>query len=78
MNKPKINTLAQTDVIALGPLLGQLRDLIVQARAQALRVVDTIQVQTCWQIGRYIMEFEQQGQSRATYGARLLPQLARR
>jgi predicted nuclease of restriction endonuclease-like (RecB) superfamily len=45
---------------------------------QALRAVDTIQVQTCWQIGRYIMEFEQQGQSRATYGARLLPQLAER
>ncbi|MDO8262076.1 MAG: DUF1016 N-terminal domain-containing protein [Gallionella sp.] len=51
---------------------------MVQARTQALRAVDTIQVQTCWQIGRYIVEFEQQGQSRATYGARLLPQLAER
>jgi len=78
MNKPKINTLAKPDAIALGPLPGQLRDLIVQARMQALRAVDTIQVQTCWQIGRHIVEFEQQGQSRATYGARLLPQLAER
>jgi len=78
MNKPKINTLAKPDAIALGPLLGQLRDLIVQARMQALRAVDTIQVQTCWQIGRHIVEFEQQGQCRATYGARLLPQLAER
>ena len=52
MNKPKMKTLAQTDAIALGPLLGQLRELIVQARTQALRAVDTIQVQTCWQIGR--------------------------
>jgi len=78
MNKPKINTLTEPDAIALGPLLGQLRDLIVQARTQALRAVDTIQVQTCWQIGRHIVEFEQQGQSRAAYGARLLPQLAER
>lgn len=78
MNKPKMNPLAQTDAIALGSLLGQLRDLIEQARTQALRAVDTIQVQTCWQIGRHIVEFEQQGQSRATYGVRLLPQLAER
>ena len=78
MNKPKTKTLARTDAIALGPLLGQLRDLIMQARTQALRAVDTIQVQTCWQIGRYIVEFEQQGKSRATYGARLLSQLAER
>ena len=76
MNKPKLNPLAQTDAMALGPLLGQLHELIVQARTQALRAVDTIQVQTCWQIGRYIVEFEQQGQSRATYGARFFPQLA--
>lgn len=69
---------AEPEAVALGPLLGRLRELIVQARTQALRAVDTIQVQTCWEIGRYIVEFEQQGQARATYGARLLPQLAER
>jgi predicted nuclease of restriction endonuclease-like (RecB) superfamily len=63
---------------ALNGLLGQLRDLIAQARAQALRTVDAVQVRTCWEIGRHIVEFEQQGQARATYGARLLPQLAER
>jgi predicted nuclease of restriction endonuclease-like (RecB) superfamily len=57
-------------------LLGQLRQLIVQARTQALRAVDSIQVRTCWEIGRHIVEFEQGGQARAEYGKRLLPMLA--
>lgn len=36
-----------------------------------------IQVQTCWDIGRHIVEFEQGGATRARYGQRLLPTLAR-
>ncbi|MCW1966929.1 MAG: PDDEXK nuclease domain-containing protein [Anaerolineae bacterium] len=60
----------------LSNLYHQLQQLIRQARNQALQAVDVIQVRTCWQIGQHIVTFEQQGQSRATYGARLLPQLA--
>ena len=45
----------------LQPLLSELRQLIQQARAQALRAVDTIQVQTSWQVGCHIVEFEQGG-----------------
>lgn len=60
---------------ALPPLLDVLRGLISQARRQVLRHVDQVQVQTCWQIGRHIVEFEQGGQARAGYGKRLLPQL---
>jgi DUF1016 N-terminal domain len=56
-------------------LLASLRDLITQARQQVLRHVDVVQVQTYWQIGRHIVEFEQGGQARAAYGKRLLPQL---
>ncbi len=57
-------------------MLDALRRLILQARQQALRRVDIIQVQTYWQIGRHIVEFEQGGQARAGYGKRLLPELA--
>jgi predicted nuclease of restriction endonuclease-like (RecB) superfamily len=57
-------------------LLDALRGLILQARQQALRSVDTIQVQTYWQIGKHIVEFEQGGQARAAYGKRLLAELA--
>ncbi len=59
-------------------LLGQLKTLITDARQRALRAVDAIQVQTCWQVGRHIVEFEQGGATRAVYGARLLPMLAER
>ena len=50
--------------------------MIAQARTQALRAVDSIQVRTCWEIGRHIVEFEQDGRARAAYGKRLLPMLA--
>ncbi len=68
---------ADAQVIPEG-LFGQLRALIGEARQQALRAVDVVQVQTCWQIGRHIVEFEQNGAERAMYGARLLPRLAER
>lgn len=57
-------------------LLDALRGLIRNARTRALRAVDTVQVQTYWQIGRHIVEFEQGGQTRADYGKRLLANLA--
>ncbi|XWK74714.1 PDDEXK nuclease domain-containing protein [Tunturiibacter lichenicola] len=57
-------------------LLHNLRDLIQNARRRALRAVDAVQVQTCWEIGRHIVEFEQGGSTRAEYGARLLQTLA--
>jgi predicted nuclease of restriction endonuclease-like (RecB) superfamily len=69
-------TLVPEPADALLPLLGSLRDLIRDARQRALRSVDTIQVQTCWQVGRHIVEFEQGGADRAAYGERLIPRLA--
>lgn len=60
----------------LQPLLTELAGLIRQARQQAVRAVDAIQVQTCWEVGRHIVEFEQGGQARATYGKKLLANLA--
>lgn len=60
----------------LQPLLAELAELIRQARQQAVRAVDAIQVQTCWEVGRHIVEFEQAGQARAAYGKKLLPTLA--
>jgi predicted nuclease of restriction endonuclease-like (RecB) superfamily len=61
----------------LTPLINELGELIRQARQKVLRAVDTLQVQTCWQIGRHIIEFEQGGAERAVYGAKLLPSLAK-
>ncbi|MBL0842024.1 PDDEXK nuclease domain-containing protein [Pseudomonas mediterranea] len=61
----------------LAPLINELGELIQQARRKVLRAVDTLQVHTCWQIGRHIVEFEQGGAERAAYGKRLLPILAK-
>jgi len=62
--------------VELRPLIHSLRDLIQNARKQILRDVDTVQVRTCWEIGRHIIEFEQGGAGRAQYGKQLLPTLA--
>jgi len=49
---------------SLQALVGQIRDLIRDARGRALWSVDAIQVRTCREIGRHIVEFEQSGAAR--------------
>jgi predicted nuclease of restriction endonuclease-like (RecB) superfamily len=71
-----LKKLTVQDQESLPTLISQLRGLIESARGQALRAVDSIQVRACWEIGRHIVEFEQQGADRAMYGARLIPKLA--
>lgn len=61
----------------LAGLLGALSELIRQGCQQALQAADTVQVQTCWQVGQHIVEFEQQGAQRAEYGAKLMARLAK-
>jgi len=74
---PKPSAKKATTVTSIPPgLLDALRDLIQRGRQRALRAVDMVQVQTCWEIGRHIVEFEQGGEARAAYGHKLLPRLA--
>ncbi|MCF2909919.1 PDDEXK nuclease domain-containing protein [Pseudoalteromonas sp. DL2-H2.2] len=58
----------------------QLADAIVtfieQARTQVRHAVNSAMVQSYWQIGRLIVEDEQQGESRAAYGKQQLQQLS--
>ncbi|MCG6576509.1 DUF1016 domain-containing protein [Pseudomonas sp. AF32] len=72
-----MTSLLPQDDPELTPLINELDELIRQARQKVLRAVDTLQVQTCWQIGRHIIEFEQGGAERAAYGTRLLATLAK-
>ena len=57
-------------------LIRELRELIRTARHLAARSVNTVQVLTNFEIGRRIVEFEQQGSARAEYGKGLLKKLA--
>ncbi|SFR52963.1 hypothetical protein [Thiomicrospira sp. ALE5] len=44
-------------MLTINPLIHQLKTLIQHARNQAYRAVDTIQLQTDWQIGQHIVQF---------------------
>lgn len=59
------------------PLLNSIRELLTQSRKQVIQVVNTAMIQTYWQIGRLIIEDEQQGQDRAEYGKQALQALSR-
>ncbi|MBH0183654.1 MAG: DUF1016 domain-containing protein, partial [Nitrospira sp.] len=59
-------------------LLADIRALILSARRAVVRSVDTLQVLTSFEIGRRIVEHEQQGMSRAAYGKLVVKELATR
>ena len=54
----------------------EIRSLIQSARRTVVQSVDLIQVLTNFEIGRRIVEHEQQGKERAEYGAALLKELS--
>ncbi|MCF7353547.1 PDDEXK nuclease domain-containing protein [Vibrio sp. CK2-1] len=58
------------------PLLNNIRELLNQGRKQAVQAVNTAMVQTYWEIGRLIVEDEQQGEARAEYGKAVLKTLS--
>lgn len=59
-----------------GQLVSVVSELLSQAREQVVSHINTTMVQTYWQIGRYIVEYEQDGNQRAEYGLWLLQQLS--
>ncbi|WP_310645426.1 PDDEXK nuclease domain-containing protein [Limnohabitans sp.] len=58
-------------------LLAQISGTFSQGQARAAQAVNTVLIDTYWQVGQHIVEFEQAGQQRATYGKALLEDLAR-
>lgn len=57
-------------------LLSNIGDILENGRKQAYRSVDNALVNTYWEIGRSIVEFEQKGKIKAEYGTELLDQLS--
>lgn len=58
-------------------LVSEIRFIIESARTNAVRSVDFCRVQMYWQIGRRIVEEEQEGNIRAEYGKALIKNLAK-
>ena len=59
-------------------LYGAIRQVLETARRSAYKAVNFAMVQAYWQIGRLIVEDEQNGEARAEYGKKVLEELARR
>jgi predicted nuclease of restriction endonuclease-like (RecB) superfamily len=59
-----------------GDLVKGMVALLGDARRQTARSVNAILTATYWEMGRRIVEFEQEGAERATYGEELLKRLA--
>lgn len=58
-------------------LVDTISQVYQQGRAKAYKLADTVLLDTNWQIGQYIVEFEQKGHNRAPYGKGLLEKLAK-
>lgn len=57
-------------------IVSELIDLVESARRVSARAVNSIMTAAYWEIGRRIVECEQQGRRRASYGEALLKNLA--
>jgi predicted nuclease of restriction endonuclease-like (RecB) superfamily len=57
-------------------LIKDLSGLLESARRDSARAVNTLMTATYWEIGRRIVEHEQEGEKRAEYGAELLERLS--
>jgi predicted nuclease of restriction endonuclease-like (RecB) superfamily len=62
----------------LDALHRQVREILATARERAWQAVNTVMVDAYWEVGRVIVEDEQAGKQRASYGMRVLEGLAGR
>ena len=69
---------AKLSQTGLTPLITELRGPIHSARQTVATTVNTLQVVTNFEIGRLIVEHEQRGEKRASYGQELLKLLSTR
>jgi len=61
----------------LNQLADSIAHLVSDAKSHLVQTINTTLVQTNWNIGRYIVEFEQNGNAKAKYGTELLTSLAK-
>ena len=61
----------------LNQLADNIASLVNNTKRQLMRTINNSTVETYWNIGRYIVEFEQNGNAKAKYGTSLLSSLAK-
>lgn len=77
MNEIRKTTPPLLDDRELNQLADSIAHLVSDAKRHLIQTVNTTLVQTNWNIGRYIVEFEQNGNAKAKYGTELLTSLAK-
>ena len=58
-------------------MINNIGELLEQGRRKAIQSVNNILVQTYWEIGKSIVEYEQNGNEKAEYGSELLNKLSK-
>lgn len=58
-------------------LINNIGKILEQGRQETFIAVNTILVRTYWQIGKYIVEFEQGGDKKVEYGSKLFERIAK-
>lgn len=61
----------------LNRLADSIAHMVGDAKSHLVQAVNTTIVQTNWNVGRYIVEFEQKGNAKAKYGTSLLKNLSK-
>ncbi len=75
-NKLHQTTAPSSPAPGYATMLSGVAGLLEEARRTSVRAVNTIMTATYWEIGRRIVEYEQDGDARAEYGSTLLKRLA--
>lgn len=58
-------------------LIENIKNILSEGRKQVQKVANDVLLKTNWEVGRYIVEYEQQGKIKAEYGKKLLIELAK-
>lgn len=70
------NNITQSNISTSGHLFAEIRQILIGARQTAYKAVNFAMVTAYWNIGRLIVEDEQQGSTRAEYGKAVLADLS--
>lgn len=70
--------ISSNDDSAFESLVERIVSLVSEAKGKIMQQIDDTLVTTNWHIGEYIVEFEQNGQARASYGEGLMRNLSKR
>jgi len=76
MNNEVKSVQSALSATGIADLIDEVRAIVTSARRTAVASINTLQVRTNYEIGRLIVEHEQQGSQRAEYGKALLKDLA--